>query len=460
MRAWAVLCIAVVGNAAAVPAAGLLPLAAVPAAGLLPLAAVPAQQLSSRWELSEGMTLWWSLGIGEARLRVRHEASNSGLLESRLAFEAPWLAFGQLEESGLLRELSDPLGAAPGSGALAERSALRPGSALDGAAGASVAIGQPGGPGLLFGRALAGGTLEAGVLAGRWDGRPLGLEGAIVASRPPPGVCPDAWIVQKAPWPGGTVLHAAARAALRAQGSFPPASLLLTAGASGCRFAPMGGFLIGAMHVGTRALGADAVAAVASPDYRNPCGETLPLAASCGLRLRARGAIGSAEASYASALERPPPVGGACLPTTQEASMSVARRWALSNGARVDVRLAARSRVEVQADGSVESAGTASLRGRIAAGRAALGMEARFGGDGVGVRLDGSFGGLAVKAALTALDSAPVAGVELKVRRSLLGLTLGIDGIPVGAAGAAAGARAAPVPRLGIEWSAGVSRGD
>ncbi len=155
-----------------------------------------------------------------------------------LAVELPWLSAGTFRCTGLLREVSDPLGFCASSTVWGEQT----GFALDESPSKSDTWGvffRPGAAGIgLFDALHASGMHQSGgilVLSGLpW----LRLEGLWSISAPAPDAQPADWLLSAAPWPGGQLSDLAARLTLIG----PGLSLVASAGGSEGKMVPPGMF--------------------------------------------------------------------------------------------------------------------------------------------------------------------------------------------------------------------------
>ncbi len=415
-----------------------------------------SRELDCRWDLVQGMEVRGRIAIGPAALVVAVDApafdafpaepspADAPPARVRLCFGAPALLVGQVADTGLLRQVSDPLGFSPGSEVFTEQSGLRPDRSLDGRENASIALEVVPGMLLAFGRAFPSGLIEEGVVARLGSGGPASLEAAATLSLPLPAAAGDTWIVSRPPWPGGWTGHLASRAAVRAAPRGVAVSASLALAASSGRHCPPGGFLAAAASIAAPAVAADVMLAAASRDYRGPDGTTLSSAARGGLTLKGRGAAGSIEASYLCTVGSPPPARGPFLPTTEETSLALERQWRPGRTAALSVRLAAERRLECGADGADTTLTAASFAVAFEMAAVKVAGRARAGGeDGGSLDLECRAGPVSLAGSVSGLGMGATAGLEVRLKTSRLEAAVAVAGLP-----------RAPELRLQLSWSA------
>ena len=228
--------------------------------------------LESGADLSATIRIRCALSYGALRLFCAWQecASDSGGSEAPLptiALSSPWLIFGPVAITGLLREASNPLGFSPGSDVFVERTGLL----LDG----SLPAGPPGFlcvpiPDVigLFCLPCARGALAYGCFVNARPSAACRAEGFLTFTESRPEDFNEDWIRDSPAVPGGAVAVTGMRVLL----DFPGLSLGMTLGGSFPERSPTGSFwhLHGSWH--WNGLFAEAMTGKADGTYRRPGG--------------------------------------------------------------------------------------------------------------------------------------------------------------------------------------------
>jgi hypothetical protein len=322
--------------------------------------------LRQRLELETGC---WRLLVLDARRGLEPVYQAVGL-------EMPWLLLGPVEPRGLLRELANPLGFLPGSSAFTEASGLR----LEGSLGGTSRRGLllellPDRLGFYAVRSRSlplacGGLLRTAL--GR-DGQAEALAQVALPDKAPAA---EDWFAAQPPYPGGPLLHLAARIWMgRPPNQSEPAGPVLSWSAALCagpRVAP-GVFsrLVAGLEAGQAA--GEAVLGICGPEYRTPEGSMGPRGTQLACRLRLGPPTGSRiQADWSRRLGRPPsgPAGAsaACLPGSERWSLRLLLEGRRDRPERLGLEAAGALGAEWGSDGIVRREASGELQLRIESG--------------------------------------------------------------------------------------------
>jgi hypothetical protein len=176
---------------------------------------------------------------------------------------------------------------------------------------------------------------------------------------PPASGDPD-WLLDRAPFPGGGLLHLAGDLRLET-GEGRLACCLLGAASAGQRV-PAGWLGLWRLEAEGRGWSTQALLGACSEEYRLPQGETYPGAWAAGLRLEVepRPAL-RLEADWRRRIDWPPAASEGSLPGAQEGHLGARLAVPLRAGSRLEARAAAEARAKYEADGGVESSAGADL---------------------------------------------------------------------------------------------------
>lgn len=368
-----------------------------------------------------------------------------------LAFISPRLRIGPLSPEGLLRETENPLGFNAQSDVFFQASGLTPSGSVDSIEDFGFWMALFPWNGFLFMVREKNSAPAAGLILGVDDASGTGLDAAFTVSEPLRKEPAEDWYQESAPWPGGFLAHAAARAMYRSDS--------LSLQASGCvsaadRTLP-GYFAQSCLKIGDKKLGAGAVFGIAAADYRNREGKAAQWERSAGFEAHAGDGsyTATAQASFMTGFADP---ANPFLPSRGCAGFSLERLVFQTKPSGPRIGAEAALRVDYDSEGSRKD----EREGKLALSWKLGGEESRL---QTAVSLDGPkaiadlcfpMRGLKIRfhAAVSA-RGAPTAAALLKARLKLpfgtLGLAAGVEDLPL----------AGEIPwsciRLGVEWRTG-----
>ena len=208
------------------------------------------------------------------RLFVLERREGLEALEHSLGASLPFAALGPLALRGLWRKIHNPLAHGPASAVHQEAAGLRLDASLAGASrrGASLALPADLTPGLSGGIMITESAAIA-LQAGGWVGwrapGALRVEALAVRSLPPPDPEQSQWILDRAPYPGGGLVHAAAGLLVDSR----PASLAWAGALSGGRLVAPGVFSDLRLCLAGHGARLTVLGGVCSSGYRRPDGQ-------------------------------------------------------------------------------------------------------------------------------------------------------------------------------------------
>jgi len=313
-----------------------------------------------------------------------------------VGLETPWLLLGPVEPCGLLRELANPLGFQPGSGAFIEASGLRLEGSLDGTSRRGLQLEPlPDRLGLYAVRSRSlplalGGMLQLPFCrAGQ-------LEALAQVALPAQPAVAEEWFAAQPPYPGGPLLHLAARIRLACPPNPPePAGPVLSwsaAMSTGPRIRPgLYSRLSAGLEAG-RAAG-EVLLGICGAGYHTPEGAEGPAGTQLASCLRIGPRTGTRlQADWSRQIGRLPsgPAGAAALPGCERWSL---RLWLLSrrgNGKTIGLQAAGELGTDWGSGGVElrEACGSLELKLEYGLREEVLGARAAWLADG-GIRLRG-----------------------------------------------------------------------
>jgi hypothetical protein len=356
-----------------------------------------------------------------------------------VGLETPWLLLGPVEPCGLLRELANPLGFQPGSGAFIEASGLRLEGSLDGTSRRGLQLEPlPDRLGLYAVRSRSlplalGGMLQLPFCrAGQ-------LEALAQVALPAQPAVAEEWFAAQPPYPGGPLLHLSARIRLACPANPPePAGPVLSwsaAMSTGPRIRPgLYSRLSAGLEAG-RAAG-EALLGICGTGYHTPEGGDGLTGTQLACRLRLGPRTGTRlQADWSRQVGRLPPMpaaaAAAALPDSERWSL---RLWLLSrrgNGKTIGLEATGELGSSWGSDGVARREACGSLELKLESGlrEEVLGAAASWQSDGVN-RLRGyashRSGALLLQAGLELDPACPQAG-ELFAAAELTGRRLGLS---------------------------------
>jgi hypothetical protein len=333
---------------------------------------------STSWEAGELPAV--RLGISASDMRFSLLEYGQGRTMAGLT--TPWLRFGPLTPSGLLREAANPLGFGAGSPVFLEATGLRLDLSLPGSPAGFLCAPVPGSLGF-FSIPFASGGEEYGCFIRAAAPSGTAVESLLILSRPPAGASGDEWYLAHAPYPGGALLDAAARFT-RAD---PAVSLAMTMGASaGERVAP--DLFVHLLFTGEGdGIDLGLLFGAAGPGYRTPRGDVSAEAALVSGAVALRGDGLTVDATYDYAVGRVGFTPGAALPTRQTIGLSVSRRYPATGKNPTRLELAGKKIISWDERARREESARCSASVRARMGRVDLQAGMECSEDGLGISL-------------------------------------------------------------------------
>ncbi|HEY9594851.1 MAG TPA: hypothetical protein VHE79_10260, partial [Spirochaetia bacterium] len=322
-----------------------------------------------------------TLTAGPARLSVR----TAGLEEIVAGFVLGQCAVGPLAPLGLLREAANPLGFAAGSEVFLEPA----GCALDMSLGSSrMGALCPLVPGTLdaFSLGLSGGGSETGIVARLRPGPGATLEAFVAAAEPPPDASAEEWLFDHAPYPGGSLVDAAARVRATGGGLSFVASV---GGSAGERVAP-GGFFHLLVTAEGDGVSLALLGGAASRSYRTPAGRASDDEALVAGTLSLRQGRVRAEASFTHAQGFAPFAPAGSVPSRDGIELELRRDLAAKGKSRASLSISGRKTVRWDEGAHRDESGSFSATARGRLGKVDLDAELSLSdGEGLGTSLVG-----------------------------------------------------------------------
>ncbi len=295
-----------------------------------------------------------------------------------LGLTSPWVVAGPVSRTGLARILQDPLGFGPTSSVYQEPV----GFALDASAAASSVSGSAGQTGLvlipvpnwlgLYCLRSADGAQQVGIYGGQFPEVGAGAEALLCLSQPAVEDHGESWVSRRQPYPGGSLLLAAARLGMRS----PAFTFQTMTGVSLCERSPPGAAVV--LNASAEGGLGDfcALLACANRAFYSPAGTQTVNADRVAVAVTERGVNTTLRGSLIVDEGRAGFAPAPFLPRTLSASMELDRIVARWTRGSLRVRLSGEKKIDQDIDGERLETSRCAVLATARSGRVTAAAEA------------------------------------------------------------------------------------